>query len=90
MLVNNMRNLDSMAEADLCPDFLSVADRFCSHVFAESHVKRIQDGHKVTGSRESQSFFCIAFQRRGKNYKDVEQKIEKGTDCMDEWMVALT
>ncbi|XP_042559579.1 guanylate-binding protein 1-like [Clupea harengus] len=50
-LAKNMTNLDSMAEADLCPDFLSVANRFCSHVFAESRVKRVQGGHKVTGSR---------------------------------------
>ena len=59
-LTSNMTLLDSMAEADLCPDFLDVADRFCSHVFAESRVKRVWGGHKVTGSRESQSFFCIA------------------------------
>ncbi|XP_031418236.1 guanylate-binding protein 1-like isoform X1 [Clupea harengus] len=50
---NNMRNLDSMAEADLFPDFLSVAKRFCSYVFAESRVKTVQGGHKVTGSRFS-------------------------------------
>ncbi|XP_031418233.1 guanylate-binding protein 1-like isoform X2 [Clupea harengus] len=49
----NMTNLDSMAEADLCPDFRDVADRFCSHVFAESRVKTVQGGHKVTGSRFS-------------------------------------
>ncbi|XP_042559407.1 guanylate-binding protein 1-like [Clupea harengus] len=48
-----MMNLDSMAEADICPDFLSVANRFCSYVFAESHVKTVQGGHKVTGSRFS-------------------------------------
>ena len=55
----NMTNLDSMAEADLCPDFRSVADSFCSYVFSQSRVKSVQGGHKVTGSRESQSFFCI-------------------------------
>ncbi|XP_012675999.2 guanylate-binding protein 1-like isoform X5 [Clupea harengus] len=49
----NMTNLDSMAEADLCPDFLSVAKRFCSYVFAESRVKTVQGGHKITGSRFS-------------------------------------
>ncbi|XP_042559578.1 guanylate-binding protein 1-like [Clupea harengus] len=50
---NNMRNLDSMADADLFPDFLSAADRFCSYVFAESRVKTVQGCHKVTGSRFS-------------------------------------
>ncbi|XP_031418352.1 guanylate-binding protein 1-like [Clupea harengus] len=50
-LTSNMTLLDSMAEADLCPDFLGVADRFCKNVFAESRVKRVWGGHKVTGSR---------------------------------------
>ncbi|XP_076139505.1 guanylate-binding protein 7-like isoform X2 [Alosa pseudoharengus] len=50
---NNMTHLDSMAEADLDPDFLKVADRFCTYIFAESRVKTVQGGHKVTGSRFS-------------------------------------
>ncbi|XP_062410327.1 guanylate-binding protein 1-like isoform X1 [Sardina pilchardus] len=49
----NMSRLDSMAEADLDPDFLKVADRFCTYVFAESRVKTVQGGYKVTGSRFS-------------------------------------
>ncbi|XP_042560236.1 guanylate-binding protein 1-like, partial [Clupea harengus] len=49
-LTCNMAHLDSMDEADLCPDFLSVAKRFCSYVFSESRVKTVQGGHKVNGS----------------------------------------
>ncbi|XP_076139556.1 guanylate-binding protein 3-like [Alosa pseudoharengus] len=49
----NMTHLDSMAEADLDPDFLKVADRFCSYIFAESRVKTVKGGHRVTGSRFS-------------------------------------
>ncbi|XP_048103918.1 guanylate-binding protein 1-like isoform X2 [Alosa alosa] len=50
---NNMSHLDYMAEADLDPDFRKVADSFCTHIFAESRVKTVQGGHKVTGSRFS-------------------------------------
>ncbi|XP_041961005.1 guanylate-binding protein 1-like isoform X1 [Alosa sapidissima] len=50
---NNMSHLDSMAEADLDPDFRNVADSFCTHIFTESRVKTVQGGHKVTGSRFS-------------------------------------
>ncbi|XP_042560235.1 guanylate-binding protein 1-like [Clupea harengus] len=49
----NMAQLDSMAEADLFPDFHSVTGRFCSYVFAESRVKTVQGGHEVNGSRFS-------------------------------------
>ncbi|XP_062409715.1 guanylate-binding protein 1-like isoform X2 [Sardina pilchardus] len=49
----NMKRLDNMAETDLDPDFLKVADRFCSYVFAECRVKTVKGGHKVTGSRFS-------------------------------------
>ncbi|XP_076139540.1 guanylate-binding protein 4-like isoform X3 [Alosa pseudoharengus] len=49
----NMTRLDSMAEADLDPDFLKVADRFCNYVFAECRVKTVKGGHTVTCSRFS-------------------------------------
>ncbi|KAL2086071.1 hypothetical protein ACEWY4_017130 [Coilia grayii] len=49
----NMKHLDSMSESELCPDFLRVADRFCTYVFTESRVKTVQGGHRVTGSRFS-------------------------------------
>ncbi|KAL2086085.1 hypothetical protein ACEWY4_017144 [Coilia grayii] len=49
----NMKHLDSMSESELCPDFLRVADRFCTYVFTESCVKTVQGGHRVTGSRFS-------------------------------------
>lgn len=56
-----MTNLDSVTNEDLDPDFLSVADRFCAYIFEESRVKTMQGGYEVTGSRESQSLYWIAF-----------------------------
>ncbi|KAL2086089.1 hypothetical protein ACEWY4_017148 [Coilia grayii] len=49
----NITQLDSMSESELCPDFLRVADRFCTYVCTESRVKTVQWGHRVTGSRFS-------------------------------------
>ncbi|XP_031418256.1 guanylate-binding protein 1-like [Clupea harengus] len=52
-LMKKMTNLDSMAEADLLPEFLDVAERFCSNVFEVSRVKTVQGGQEVTGSQFS-------------------------------------
>lgn len=48
-----MTNLDSITEEDLDPDFLRVADRFCTYIFEGSRGKTMQGGYEVTGSRES-------------------------------------
>ncbi|XP_056335455.1 guanylate-binding protein 1 [Danio aesculapii] len=44
-----MRQLESLQERDLVPDFLEVTGRFCEHIFRNSVVKTLKGGHKVTG-----------------------------------------
>ncbi|XP_056315238.1 guanylate-binding protein 4 isoform X2 [Danio aesculapii] len=44
-----MSILESLSPADLSPEFLEVTKRFCKFVFDKSEVKRLKDGHTVTG-----------------------------------------
>ncbi|XP_065122862.1 guanylate-binding protein 2-like [Paramisgurnus dabryanus] len=45
----NMKRLESLKEQDLEPAFLEATRRFCEYIFAESAVKTLKEGHKVTG-----------------------------------------
>ncbi|XP_021331173.2 guanylate-binding protein 4 [Danio rerio] len=44
-----MSTLESLSPADLSTEFLEVTKRFCKFVFDKSEVKRLKDGHTVTG-----------------------------------------
>ncbi|XP_039509528.1 guanylate-binding protein 1-like [Pimephales promelas] len=41
--------LESLDPADLSPDFQKVSDHFCKFIFDRSEVKKLKDGHTVTG-----------------------------------------
>uniref|UniRef100_A0A9J8AVA4 GB1/RHD3-type G domain-containing protein n=1 Tax=Cyprinus carpio carpio TaxID=630221 RepID=A0A9J8AVA4_CYPCA len=45
----NMSRLGSLDSADISSEFLKVTDHFCQFVFHDSCVKRLKDGHTVTG-----------------------------------------
>ncbi|XP_048011465.1 guanylate-binding protein 1-like [Megalobrama amblycephala] len=45
----NVSRLESLDPADLSPDFQKVSDHFCKFIFDRSEVKRLKDGHTVTG-----------------------------------------
>ncbi|XP_067248816.1 guanylate-binding protein 4-like isoform X2 [Chanodichthys erythropterus] len=45
----NVSRLESLDPADLSPDFQDVSDHFCKFIFDRSEVKRLKDGHTVTG-----------------------------------------
>uniref|UniRef100_A0A673MRB7 Guanylate-binding protein 1-like n=1 Tax=Sinocyclocheilus rhinocerous TaxID=307959 RepID=A0A673MRB7_9TELE len=45
----NMSCLESLNSADISSEFLKVTDHFCQFVFHDSCVKRLKDGHTVTG-----------------------------------------
>ncbi|XP_073694296.1 guanylate-binding protein 4-like [Garra rufa] len=45
----NMSCLESLDPADLSSEFLTVTDNFCKFVFHDSRVKKLKDGHTVTG-----------------------------------------
>nr|XP_055059168.1 guanylate-binding protein 1-like [Misgurnus anguillicaudatus] len=48
-LPKSMKHLESLKEEDLMSDFLEVTGRFCKYIFAESAVKTLKGGHRVTG-----------------------------------------
>nr|XP_021327821.1 guanylate-binding protein 2-like [Danio rerio] len=48
-----MSTLESLSPADLSTEFLEVTKRFCKFVFDKSEVKRLKDGHTVTGRGDS-------------------------------------
>ncbi|XP_065121896.1 guanylate-binding protein 1-like [Paramisgurnus dabryanus] len=45
----SMKRLESLKEQDLVPAFMEATSRFCDYIFAESGVKTLKGGHKVTG-----------------------------------------
>ncbi|ROL49849.1 Guanylate-binding protein 1 [Anabarilius grahami] len=45
----NVSRLESLDPADLSSDFQDVSDHFCKFIFDRSEVKRLKDGHTVTG-----------------------------------------
>jgi len=45
--------LESLDPADLSPDFQKVSDHFCKFIFDRSEVKKLKDGHTVTGRGDS-------------------------------------
>ncbi|XP_048011467.1 guanylate-binding protein 1-like [Megalobrama amblycephala] len=45
----NVSRLESLDPADLSPDFQDVSDHFCKFIFDRSEVKKLKDGHTVTG-----------------------------------------
>ncbi|XP_016114130.1 guanylate-binding protein 1-like [Sinocyclocheilus grahami] len=47
--LENMSSLESLNSADISSEFLKVTDHFCQFVFHDSCVKRLKDGHTVTG-----------------------------------------
>ncbi|XP_062410521.1 guanylate-binding protein 1-like [Sardina pilchardus] len=73
-----MSHLDNMAEADLDPDFLNVAERFCNYIFTESRVKTVKGGHSITGSR----FSCLV-----KNYVDTIK--DDKVPCLENAVIAM-
>ncbi|XP_073693974.1 guanylate-binding protein 4-like [Garra rufa] len=46
---DKMSCLESLDPADLSSEFLKVTDNFCKFVFHDSRVKKLKDGHTVTG-----------------------------------------
>ncbi|XP_021323188.1 guanylate-binding protein 4 [Danio rerio] len=47
--LEKMSTLERLGPADLCPEFQEVSKRFCTCVYEKSEVKRLKDGHTVTG-----------------------------------------
>ncbi|XP_077065467.1 guanylate-binding protein 4-like [Siphateles boraxobius] len=45
----NVSRLESLDPTDLSPDFQKVSDNFCKFIFDRSEVKKLKDGHTVTG-----------------------------------------
>ncbi|TRY55288.1 hypothetical protein DNTS_013450 [Danionella cerebrum] len=46
---DDVSRLETLSASDLSPEFLQVTKRFLDFVYANSEVKRLKDGHPVTG-----------------------------------------
>ncbi|XP_073693970.1 guanylate-binding protein 4-like [Garra rufa] len=75
---DKMSCLESLDPADLSSEFLKVIDNFCKFVFHDSHVKKLKDGHTVTGR---------VLGHLAKTYVDT---ISSGSvPCMDNAVIAM-
>ncbi|XP_062391456.1 guanylate-binding protein 1-like isoform X3 [Sardina pilchardus] len=45
----DVKRLESLTQSEMAPEFLEVAECFCTFVFNQSPVKQLKDGHTVDG-----------------------------------------